>query len=99
MSAIYTTDPATKERVTLSELAKRYGFNVSSISVRYHDGKRGQALVAKPDPAARLEAHKAKTKAAIERQQAILTASAFGLTRPLNHIADAGKMVGGDQHV
>ncbi|MEL7893464.1 hypothetical protein [Vreelandella neptunia] len=98
MSAIYTTDPATKESVTLSELAKRYGFNVSSLSVRYRDGKRGHALVAKPDPTARLEAQKAKAKAAIERQQAILTASAFGLTRPLNHIADARKMAGGDQH-
>tara|TARA_R110000824_G_scaffold162639_3_gene338312 strand:- start:38 stop:262 length:225 start_codon:yes stop_codon:yes gene_type:complete len=56
------------------------------------------ALVAKPDPVARMEAQKAKAKAAIERQQAILTASAFGLTRPLNHIADASNMVGGDHH-
>lgn len=94
-NAIYTTDPATGDRVTLSELAKRHGFHASSLSVRYRDGKRGQALVAKPDPAARLEANKAKTKAAIERQQAILTASAFGLTRPLNHIAGVSKMVGG----
>jgi len=99
MSAIYVTDPATNESVTLSELARRHGIHVSSLSVRYREGKRGQSLVAKPNQAARMAEQNARVKAAAERREAVLSASALGLTRPLNHIADAGKIIGGDQHV
>jgi len=91
-NAIYTTDPATGESVTLSELAKRHGFHVSSISVRYHDGKRGHALVEKIDPAAHLAAQNAKKTREVERRQAIMNASARGLNLPF-------KQLGGVRHV
>ena len=88
-NAIYTTDPATGESVTLSELAKRHGFHVSSISVRYHDGKRGQALVAPPDPKARVAKQKAQKTQEVDRRQTIMSASSRGLHLPFKQLGGA----------
>ncbi|MBS3670162.1 hypothetical protein [Vreelandella boliviensis] len=97
MSAIYTTDPATNERVTLSELARRHGIHVSTLSRRHAEGLRGQALINKIDFAAHLAAQNAKKTQEVERREWIMAASMAALSRPLRHIADAWKMVGGAQ--
>ena len=96
-NAIYITDPSTGESVTLSELAKRHGIHVSTLSRRYSEGLRGKTLLKKPNLNAHLAEQNAKAKEAVERRQAIMSASTIGLTRPFNHIADAGKMIGGAQ--
>lgn len=90
-NAIYTTDPATGESVTLSELAKRHGFHVSSISARYHDGKRGKDLVAPRDPRAHLAAANAKKTQEVDRRQEIMSASNRALHLPF-------KQLGGIRH-
>ena len=92
MSAIYTNDPATGESVTLSKLARRHGFHVSSLSVRYHEGKRGHALVAPRDPKAHLAAQNAKKTQEVDRRQEIMSASNRGLHLPF-------KQLGGIRHV
>lgn len=86
MSAIYTKDPATGERVTLSELAKRHGIHVSTVSRRYHEGKRGQALVAHVDMKAHLAEQNAKSHEIAERRKAILLANMNALSRPLKQL-------------
>lgn len=97
MSAIYVTDPATNERVTLSELSRRYGIHVGTLSRRYAAGARGRTLVKAFNSVAAAEEQHAKNRVAAERKQAIITASSRALMCPLNHIADVSKMVGGGQ--
>ena len=92
MSAIYVTDPATNERVTLSELARRHGIHVSTLSRRYSEGKQGEALLEKIDHNAHLAAQNAKRTAEVERRQAIMLANSRGLHLPL-------KQLGGIRHV
>lgn len=92
MSAIYTTDPATNERVTLSELARRHGIHVSTLSRRYSEGKRGAALLEKIDFRAHLAEQNAKKAQEVERRQSIMIASSRGLHLPL-------KQLGGIRHV
>lgn len=86
MSAIYTKDPATGERVTLSELAKRHGVHVSTISRRYGEGKRGQALVDRVDMQAHLAELNAKAHEAAERRKAIILTSMNALSRPFKQL-------------
>lgn len=86
MSAIYTKDPATGERVTLSELAKRHGVHVSTISRRYSEGKRGQALVDQVDMQAHLAELNAKAHEAAERRKAIILTSMNALSRPFKQL-------------
>ena len=86
MRAIYTKDPATGERVTLSELAKRHGVHVSTLSRRYSEGKRGQALVAQLDMHAHLAEQNAKAHQAAERRKAIILLSMNALSRPFKQL-------------
>lgn len=97
MSAIYVTDPATNERVTLSELARRHNLHVSTLSRRYAAGTRGLSLVKPFSGKEHAAEQHAKTRAASERKQSIISASSRALMRPLNHIAGVSKMVGGGQ--
>lgn len=96
MSAIYTTDPNTGESVTLSELARRHGIHVGTLSRRYASGHRGPALVKPFNSITAAEAQHAKNRAVAERKQSIISASNAALMRPLNHIAEVSKMVGGE---
>ena len=89
MSAIYTTDPATKESVTLSELARRHGIHVSTLSRRYAEGLRGQALVNKIDFAAHLAEQNAKKTQEVERREWIMAASMAALSRPFKQLGGA----------
>ncbi|WP_237673491.1 hypothetical protein [Vreelandella profundi] len=94
-NAIYTTDPATGDRVMLSELARRHGIHVSTLSRRYADGRRGADLLSKPEPGRhQLEQHQ-RAREDAERKQSILSTSSAALMRPFSHIAGGGKMVGG----
>lgn len=86
MSALYVTDPATNERVTLSELARRHGIHVSTLSRRYSEGKRGQALIDAVDIAAKSTNQHAANRAAAERREAIINASTRGLHLPFNQL-------------
>lgn len=99
MTAIYATDPATGESVTLSELSTRYSLSVSTLSRRHARGKRGEALVAGADAAARLAELKANARAAAERKHAIMSASGKGLNRPLKTLGEACSKAGGNHHV
>ena len=95
MSAIYTQDPATGERVTLSELAKRHGVHVSTLSRRYASGHRGRTLVKPFNSVTAAEKQHAKARAEAARKQSIISASGVALTRPFKHIASVSKMAGG----
>lgn len=86
MSAIYTKDPATGERITLSKLAKRHGVHVSTISRRYSEGKRGQALVEPVDMQAHLAEQNAKAHEVAERRKAIILLSMSALSRPFKQL-------------
>ncbi len=86
MSAKYTKDPATGERVTLSELAKHHGVHVSTISRRYSEGKRGQALVDQVDMHAHLAELNATAHEAAERRKAIILTSMNALSRPFKQL-------------
>lgn len=96
MTAIYATDPKTKESVTLSELAKRHQLSVSTLSRRHAEGKRGDELVEPFDIRRYNAEQRARAQAAAERKEAVLAANSRGLMRPLNHIAEVSNMVGGD---
>lgn len=93
----YINDPTTGESVSLSELARRHGLHVATISRRYAAGVRGPTLIKPFDSVAAAEEQHAKTRAAAERKQSIISASSRALMRPLNHIAGVSKMVGGTQ--
>lgn len=97
-NALLITDPATGESVTLSELARRHGLHVSTLSRRYAAGIRGLSLVKPFSSKEHAAEQHAKTRAAAERKQSIISASNRALMRPLNHIGDANKMVGGGRH-
>lgn len=98
-NTVYVTDPANGERVSMSELSILYHISLSALSRRHAQGKRGTELVGALYGRDRLEEQKAIVRAAAERKQAIINASGRALMRPLNHIASASKMVGGNQHV
>lgn len=95
-NALLITDPTTGESVTLSELARRHNLHVSTLSRRYASGLRVRTLVKPFNNIAAAEAQHAKTRAAAERKQAILSASMCGLKLPFNHIGGVNKMVGGE---
>ncbi|RUR34507.1 hypothetical protein [Vreelandella nanhaiensis] len=95
MTAIYTTDPKQGDSVTLSEIASRYNISISTVSRRYAQGKRGNALVGGTDVAARVAELKAAARACAARKEDVISASTRALMCPLKHIADAGKMIGG----
>jgi len=99
MSAIYTTDPATGESVTLSELARRHGLTAGCLSRRYHQGLRDWKLVEQIDREALARAKAADYRARAERQQQLANVNTAALMQPFKHIAQARKMVGGSQHV
>lgn len=86
MSAIYVTDPANNERVTLSELARRHGIHVSTLSRRYSEGRRGAALLEKIDFRAHLAEQNAKKTQEVERRQEIMRASMGALSRPFKQL-------------
>lgn len=99
MSAIYVNDPANGESVTLSELGRRYGLSTACLSRRYERGYRGKKLVELVSREEVARAKHAEYRAKLERQQRFIEANSAALMRPLNHIAQASKMVGGSQHV
>lgn len=89
MTAIYTTDPKQGDSVTLSELSTRYGLNVSTLSRRHASGKRGEALVAGADAAARVAELKAAARACAARKEDVIRASTRALMCPLNKLSAA----------
>ncbi|ATH77757.1 hypothetical protein CLM76_09210 [Vreelandella venusta] len=95
MSAIYVNDPANGESVSLSELARRHGLTAGCLSRRYHQGLRGWSLVEQIDREALARAKAAEYREKLERQQQLAAANTAALMRPLNHIAEVSKMVGG----
>tara|TARA_R100001039_G_C1851908_1_gene112610 strand:- start:3828 stop:4139 length:312 start_codon:yes stop_codon:yes gene_type:complete len=94
---VITKDPGTGEKVTLMELSERYGVSRATIYSRYLSGKRGRDLVATPNRGSLSEAEKDKQHQH-QRQAYIEQAKRSPLAKPLNHIADVSKMVGGSQH-
>ncbi|MCG7589714.1 MULTISPECIES: helix-turn-helix domain-containing protein [unclassified Halomonas] len=99
MSAIYVNDPANGESVSLSELGRRYGISAGCLSRRYHRGDRGHALIGQVSREELARAKAAEYREGLARQHRIVEANNAALMRPLNHIAQASKLVGGSQHV
>ncbi|WP_404462971.1 hypothetical protein LG331_09285 [Vreelandella aquamarina] len=95
MSAIYVNDPANGDSVSLSELARRHQLSPGAVCRRYHDGKRGDDLVAAFDKSQQAKTMHAEWRAKIEREQALIDWNTAALTRPFDQIAQASKMVGG----
>jgi len=96
MSAIYVNDPANGESVSLSELGRRYGISAGCLSRRYRRGDRGQALIGQFSREELARAKAAEYREKLERQQRLIEANSAALMRPLNHIAQSSKMVGGE---
>ncbi|WP_193090828.1 hypothetical protein [Halomonas colorata] len=95
MTAIYTTDPKQGDSVMLSEIASRYNISLSTVSRRYAQGKRGNALINGADTAARVAELKAAARACSARKEDVIKASSYALMRPLKQIASASSMLGG----
>ncbi len=95
MSAIYVNDPANGESVTLSELGRRYGISAGCLSRRYRRGDRGQALIGQVSREELARAKAAEYREKLDRHQRLIEANTAALMRPLNHIAEVSKMVGG----
>lgn len=87
-------DPHTGEKVTLHELAKRYGLRRTTVRARYARGQRGMALIEQPTTGNISEA--VRDQIAMEdRKRYIEEAKHTPLAMPLKRIASASKMMGG----
>ncbi|BCB06758.1 hypothetical protein HHSLTHF2_06480 [Vreelandella venusta] len=84
-------DPHTGEKVTLRELAKRYGLRRTTVRARYDRGQRGMDLIEQPTTGNISEA--VRDQIAMEdRKRYIEEAKHTPLAMPL-------KQLGGGQHV
>ena len=99
MSAIYVNDPANGESVSLSELGRRYGISAGCLSRRYRRGDRGHALIGQVSREELARAKAAEYREGLVRKQRLIEANSAALSLPLNHIAQASKLVGGSQYV
>ena len=95
MSAIYVNDPANGESVSLSELGRRYGISAGCLSRRYRRGDRGRALIGQVSREELARAKAAEYREGLVRQHRIVELNTAALSLPLNHIAQASKLVGG----
>lgn len=95
---IMTTDPHTGEKIELNRLAQRYQLPKGTVYSRHLAGKRGMDLIAHQKRGSVSDAVRERQEQEA-RANYIEQAKRSPLARPLNHIADAGKMIGGDQHV
>ena len=93
---IMTTDPHTGEQIELNQLAIRYQLPKGTVYSRHLAGKRGMELIANPKRGSVSEVVRERQEQEA-RASYIEQAKRSPLARPLNHIADAGKMVGGVQ--
>ncbi|AIA76265.1 hypothetical protein FF32_15900 [Halomonas campaniensis] len=83
-------DPHTGEKVTLPELAKRYGLRRTTVRARYDRGQRGMELIEQPTTGNISEA--VRDQIAMEdRKRYIEEAKHTPLAMPL-------KQLGGSQH-
>ncbi|MGV2930189.1 hypothetical protein ACE3G8_04105 [Vreelandella venusta] len=91
-------DPHTGETITLHELAKRYGLRRTTVRARYDRGLRGIELIEQPTTGNISDS--VRERIAIENRKCFIERAKHSpLAMPLNHIAQASKLVGGSQHV
>lgn len=87
-------DPHTGEKVTLHELAKRYGLRRTTVRARYSRGQRGMALIEQPTTGKISDS--VRDQIAMEdRKRYIEEAKHTPLAMPLKRIASADKTAGG----
>lgn len=90
------TDPHTGEEVSLAQLAGIYGVSAGTVYSRYMSGKRGMDLITKPKRGS-LTIGEQERQRREDLSRCIDLAKGTALARPLKHIADASKMLGGSQ--
>ncbi|UQI41889.1 hypothetical protein [Vreelandella venusta] len=87
-------DPHTGEKVTLHELAKRYGLRRTTVRARYDRGLRGIELIEQPTTGNISEAVRAQI--AMENRKCFIERAKHSpLAMPLKRIAQASKLAGG----
>ncbi|GEK50936.1 hypothetical protein [Vreelandella venusta] len=87
-------DPHTGEKVTLHELAKRYGLRRTTVRARYDRGQRGMDLIEQPTTGNISDS--VRERIAMENRKCFIERAKHSpLAMPLNHIAQASKLAGG----
>ncbi|AYF32321.1 hypothetical protein CUU95_00085 [Vreelandella alkaliphila] len=87
-------DPHTGEKLTLPELAKRYGLRRTTVRARYDRGQRGMELIEQPTTGNISDS--VRERIAMEnRKRHIEEAKHSPLAMPLKRIASADKTAGG----
>ncbi|MDR5887524.1 helix-turn-helix domain-containing protein [Vreelandella janggokensis] len=89
-------DPYSGEELSLSKLAAIYGIAAGTVYSRYMSGKRGMDLITKPKRGS-LTIGEQERQRREDLSRCIDLAKGTALARPLKHIADASKMLGGSQ--